>query len=87
MTSALFVPVRRGRIVTSLRLFTTPGGERIVAVFTSSARLWLVLGVGHPWVRLARPALRTLIRGLEVDRVVVDPVAMPVRRHHGRSVA
>ncbi|MFF0574607.1 SAV_915 family protein [Streptosporangium saharense] len=87
MTSALFVPVRRGRIANSLRLFTTPGGERIVAAFTSSARLRFALGVGHPWVRLARPALRALIRELEVDRVVVDPVAMPIRRHHGRSVA
>ncbi|MEV0618792.1 SAV_915 family protein [Nonomuraea sp. NPDC050404] len=74
-TPALFIPVRQCRVGVSLRLFSTVAGERTAVAFTSSMRLRSVLGAGHPWVRLAEPALRGLIDDLDVNTVVVDPAA------------
>ncbi|WP_405651468.1 SAV_915 family protein [Streptomyces sp. RK9] len=69
----LCVPVRSGTTGCAARFFRTPLGERTAVGFTSEARLAATLGAGHPWIRLAEPALRALAVPLGVTTVTVDP--------------
>ncbi|GAA0442423.1 hypothetical protein Acor_05260 [Acrocarpospora corrugata] len=72
----LFVPVRRGGITQTLRLFRTPSGARTAVAFTSPVLLAKVLGAGQAWTELSEPALRRLIDIDEPGRacgIVVDP--------------
>lgn len=69
----LCVPVRPGTTGCAARFFRTPLGDRTAVGFTSSARLTATLGAGHPWIRLAEPALRALAAPLGVTTVTVDP--------------
>ncbi|MEW1699154.1 SAV_915 family protein [Streptomyces sp. NPDC093249] len=70
----LCVPVRpgtHGRV--TARLFRTPVGDRTAVAFTDPARLTALLGAGQPWIRLAEPALRTLVEPLGVGVLTIDP--------------
>ncbi|ETK30523.1 SAV_915 family protein [Microbispora sp. ATCC PTA-5024] len=79
----LYVPVRPGTTTLALRLFRTASGKRTSVAFTSPLKLARVLGQEQPWVRLGEPALRALIKDLDVVGVVVDPagtMSRPARR-------
>ncbi|WAZ26140.1 hypothetical protein STRCI_007689 [Streptomyces cinnabarinus] len=69
----LLVPVRPGPSGCAARLFRTPLGDRTAVAFTSEERLIGTLGPEQPWIRLAEPALRTLVSPLGVTTVTVDP--------------
>ena len=69
----LFVPVRPGPAGWAARLFRTPLGARTAVAFTSVRRLAATLGPDQPWIRLAEPALRTLVEPLGVTTLTVDP--------------
>ncbi|GGS97366.1 SAV_915 family protein [Nonomuraea spiralis] len=68
-----FVPVRAGAYAMGLRLFRTASGERTAVAFSSPLKLAKVLGPQERWVVLTVPALRSMIAGLDVTGVVVDP--------------
>ncbi|RSS99996.1 SAV_915 family protein, partial [Streptomyces sp. WAC05374] len=69
----LLVPVRPGPLGHAVRLFRTPPGGRTAVGFTTEHRLAAALGPHQAWIRLARPALRTLTAPLGVTTVTVDP--------------
>ncbi|MEU1300621.1 SAV_915 family protein [Streptomyces shenzhenensis] len=69
----LFVPVRLGPWGDAVRVFRTPLGSRTAVGFTSVRRLTATLGGEQAWIRLAEPALRSLVAPLGVTRVTVDP--------------
>ncbi|MFJ7071111.1 SAV_915 family protein [Streptomyces sp. NPDC098781] len=69
----LYVPVRPGQAACAARLFRTPLGDRTAVGFTSRPRLTATLGADQRWIRLAEPALRSLIAPLGVTTVTVDP--------------
>ncbi|MEU6721846.1 SAV_915 family protein [Nonomuraea sp. NPDC046802] len=73
----LFVPVRERAGALSLRLFRTAAGARTAVAFTSPLRVAAVLGAGQQWVRLSEPALRSLIAGLDVAGILLDPADTP----------
>ncbi|MEV3987543.1 SAV_915 family protein [Streptomyces sp. NPDC049837] len=69
----LYVPVRPGPLGFAVRLFRTPPGGRTAVGFTTEHRLAAALGPHQAWIRLARPALRTLTAPLGVTTVTVNP--------------
>ncbi|MFE9611701.1 SAV_915 family protein [Streptomyces sp. NPDC006012] len=69
----LFVPVRLGPSGHAVRIFRTPLGSRTAVGFTSVRRLTATLGPEQAWIKLAEPALRTLVAPLAVTRITVDP--------------
>ncbi|MFE3451294.1 SAV_915 family protein [Nonomuraea sp. NPDC059194] len=81
----LFIPVRQGRLSASLRLFRTAAGEKTAVAFTSPLRLVKVLGSDQQWVRLSEPALRGMLRDLDVMGVVVDPAGAMTRPAEGAA--
>ncbi|WP_157249225.1 SAV_915 family protein [Nonomuraea typhae] len=81
----LFVPVHEGRYSSSLRLFRTAAGKRTAVAFTSPLRLARVLGSEQHWVRLSEPALRGMIRDLDVVGIVVDPAGTMARTNSGAA--
>ncbi|MEZ0075927.1 SAV_915 family protein [Planotetraspora sp. GP83] len=84
----LFVPVHEGAFAMSVRLFRTASGKRTAVAFSSPMRLAKVLGAGQRWVRLSEPALRQMLRDLDVIGIVVDPAGtMPARPRYSARVA
>ncbi|MFD1936816.1 MULTISPECIES: SAV_915 family protein [Nonomuraea] len=81
----LFVPVRQGRFSASLRLFRTVAGRKTAVGFTSPLRLAKALGSGQQWVRLSEPALRGMLKDLDVIGVVVDPAGTITRPSTGAA--
>lgn len=81
----LFVPVRQGRFSASVRLFRTAAGKKTAVAFTSPLRLAKVLGSEQQWVRLSEPALRGMLRDLDVIGVVVDPAGTMTRPAAGAA--
>jgi hypothetical protein len=69
----LFVPVRPGPSGQAVRIFRTPLGSRTAVGFTSVRQLTSTLGREQTWIKLAEPALRTLVTPLGVTLVTVDP--------------
>ncbi|MGW7098156.1 SAV_915 family protein [Streptomyces sp. NPDC054838] len=69
----LCVPVRPGLAGHAARTFRTPLGGRTAVGFTTPDRLAATLGPDQPWIRLAEPALRALVRPLGITTVTVDP--------------
>ncbi|MFI6903877.1 SAV_915 family protein [Nonomuraea sp. NPDC050394] len=82
---SLFVPVHQGRFSASLRLFRTASGKAIAVAFSSPLRLAAVLGSEQTWVRLSEPALRGMLRDLDVTGVVVDPAGVMARTTAGAA--
>lgn len=81
----LFVPVHQGRFSSSLRLFRTAAGRRTAVAFSSPLRVAAVLGSEQAWVRLTEPALRGMLRDLDVTGVVVDPAGVMARATAGAA--
>ncbi|MEW1843240.1 SAV_915 family protein [Nonomuraea angiospora] len=75
----LFVPVRVGTCASALRLFRTASGKRTAVAFTSALKLADVLGAEQPSVLLTVPALRSMIAGLDVIGLVIDPAGTTAR--------
>ncbi|MFD0372199.1 SAV_915 family protein [Streptomyces sp. NPDC059071] len=69
----LCVPVRPVAHGCAARLFRTPPGGRTAVAFTTPGGLRAVLGPDQPWIALAEPALRALVRPLGVEALTVDP--------------
>ncbi|MFF8288634.1 SAV_915 family protein [Streptomyces sp. NPDC016309] len=69
----LYVPVRPGPRGCAVRLFRTSCGARTAIGFTTAPRLTAALGPDQAWIRLTRPALRTLTAPLGVTTLSVDP--------------
>jgi hypothetical protein len=72
---------------TTLRLFRDRDGVRCAVAFSSPGLLAEVLGPQQRWIPLAEPALRALLRPLDVHHLIQDPgmVARPVRPRHGAT--
>ncbi|MER5627364.1 SAV_915 family protein [Streptosporangium sp. NPDC002544] len=69
----LFVPIWQGRFSVSLRLFRTAAGRKTAVAFSSALCLADVLGTEQQWMWLSEPALRGMIRDLDVIGIVIDP--------------
>ncbi|WP_344104970.1 SAV_915 family protein [Nocardiopsis rhodophaea] len=82
------VPVRVTNGVECVRLARLGSGERVALEFSSPERLRAAMGPRQRWIRMAEPALRSLVRPLGVTRIQSDPnvVATPARTPRTRTV-
>ncbi|MFI6740215.1 SAV_915 family protein [Nonomuraea sp. NPDC050451] len=75
----MFVPVRVGTCASTLRLFRTASGKRTAVAFSSALKPANVLGADQPWALLTAPALHSMIAGLDIIGIVIDPARTMTR--------
>ncbi|WP_329521612.1 SAV_915 family protein [Spirillospora sp. NBC_01491] len=76
MDELLFIPVHTcaGGTLSLRTGRRSPDGERVGIAFTSEERLRSALGGGRPWIRLAGPALRSMLAPMGIAAVQMDPL-------------
>jgi hypothetical protein len=72
---------------TSIRTGRLPSGQAIGLGFTTPARLAMVFGASHPWIRLPLGALHAMLEPRGITLVRIDPLPAPARSGPARAAA
>jgi hypothetical protein len=83
-----YVPVHACAAGTaSIRTGRLPLGQAIGLGFTTPARLAMVFGSRHPWIRLPLGALHAMLEPRGITLVRIDPLPAPARSGTARPAA
>jgi hypothetical protein len=72
---------------TSIRTGRLPSGQAIGLGFTTPARLAMVFGASHPWIRLPLGALHAMLEPRGITLVRIDPLPAPAAGAPARAAA